>query len=140
MAEMGPDAEIKLVRKNGVPIAAILALRHRNAAVYKYGCSDHRFHHLAGMPFLFWRLIEESKFQGLERIEFGRTEVQNKSLVEFKDRLGTTRTIIGYLRYPRSPKTNLMRLSEQNMMRSLCGVLPGVLSSSLGSLTYRHIG
>ncbi len=140
MNEMSGDAEIRLVRKSGIPIAAILTLLHRGTVVYKYGCSDHRFHHLAGMPFLFWKLIEESKSQGLERIDFGRTDFENKGLVEFKDRLGTTRTIISYLRYPQNHKTKPAQLSEGSVTRNLFAILPRVLSSGLGRLVYPHIG
>lgn len=43
------------------------------------------------MPFLFWRLIEESKASGVERIDFGRSDLANTSLIAFKDKFGTTR-------------------------------------------------
>ena len=69
VACMGDRIEIRLALKNGTPIAAILTLRHRSSIVYKYGCSDERFHHLAGMPFLFWKLIEECKESGVEEID-----------------------------------------------------------------------
>jgi CelD/BcsL family acetyltransferase involved in cellulose biosynthesis len=91
VACMSPNVEIRLVRKDNVPISAILTLRHRQTVVYKYGCSDERYHHLAGMPFLFWKLIEESKTAGAEQIDFGRTDLDNAGLTEFKDRFGTTR-------------------------------------------------
>jgi lipid II:glycine glycyltransferase (peptidoglycan interpeptide bridge formation enzyme) len=140
MSELSPDAEIRLARKGGVPIAAILTLRHRGTVVYKYGCSDDRFHHLAGMPFLFWKLIEESKSQGSEQIDFGRTESENKGLIEFKDRLGTTRRMISYRRYPHDHGTKQLQLSERSVVRNLFASLPRVLTSGLGSLVYRHIG
>ena len=140
MSAMSPDAEIRLVRKAGIPIAAILTLRHRNTVVYKYGCSDHRFHHLAGMPFLFWKLIEESKSENSEQIDFGRTDYKNKGLVDFKDRLGATRTKISYLRYPQNLGTTPLQVAEQSMARSFFALLPRVLSSGLGRLVYPHIG
>ncbi len=140
MSEMSGDAEIRLVRMAGIPIAAILTLLHRGTVVYKYGCSDHRFHHLAGMPFLFWKLIEESKSQGLEQIDFGRTDFENRGLADFKDRLGTTRTMINYLRYSESQKTKPVQLSKRSAAGSLFALLPRVLSSALGRLVYPHIG
>jgi CelD/BcsL family acetyltransferase involved in cellulose biosynthesis len=140
MSEMSPNAEIRLVRKEGVPIAAIFTLRHRSTVVYKYGCSDHRFHHLAGMPFLFWQLIEECKAEGAEQIDFGRTDSENSSLVEFKDRLGATRTRISYLRYPNDPRAQPMHVRGRSSVGRLFAVLPGVFSSGLGRLLYRHIG
>jgi len=62
-----PNVEIRLARKGSIPVAAIMTLRHRGTVVYKYGCSDQEFHHLVGMAFLFWKLIEEAKTAGADR-------------------------------------------------------------------------
>jgi CelD/BcsL family acetyltransferase involved in cellulose biosynthesis len=140
VSEMSGDAEIRLVRSAGNPVAAILTLHHRGTVVYKYGCSDHRFHHLAGMPFLFWKLIDESKSQGLAQIDLGRTDFENEGLVAFKDRLGTSRTIISYLRYPQNQKTKPAQLSDRSMVRNLFASLPAALSSGIGRMVYRHLG
>jgi lipid II:glycine glycyltransferase (peptidoglycan interpeptide bridge formation enzyme) len=48
-------------------VAAILTLRYRNSVVYKYGSSNAAYHHRGGVPFLFWRLIEESRASGLKK-------------------------------------------------------------------------
>src|ERR1700758_274389 len=42
---MGADAEVRLARRGGRAVAAILTLRHRRTVVYKYGSSDQKFHH-----------------------------------------------------------------------------------------------
>jgi CelD/BcsL family acetyltransferase involved in cellulose biosynthesis len=138
LVEMRPDAEIRLARKDDVPVAAILTLRHRGTMVYKYGCSDERFHHLAGMPYLFWQLIEESKSEGIERIDFGRTDLDNAGLIEFKDRLGTIRSKMTYLRYPQSQTRSFVDASHLPPGRSLFSLLPDAISSSAGQLAYRH--
>ena len=138
-AHMSPNLEIRLARKNGAAIAAILTLRHRGTVVYKYGCSDERFHHLAGMPFLFWKLIEESKAAGAELIDFGRTDLDNKGLIDFKDRFGTTRKRLTYLRYPEGA-TGKSVVSSLPATRRLFSILPDSLSSRLGGMLYRHIG
>lgn len=140
IACMSPNAEIRVVRKDDNPIAAIFTLRHRRTVVYKYGCSDERFHHLAGMPLLFWKLIEESKCAGAEQIDFGRTDLDNEGLIEFKDRLGTTRKKITYLRYTESAGGKDALRSYLPGTRRLFSVLPGALSSRMGQLLYRHIG
>jgi hypothetical protein len=140
VACMSPNVEIRLARKDGIPIAAILTLCHRRTVVYKYGCSDDKFHHLAGMPFLFWKLIEESKTAGAEQIDFGRTDLDNKGLIEFKDRFGTTRRQLTYFRYPESTREKGVVASYLPAMRRLFSVLPDALSSRAGRLLYRHIG
>jgi len=140
IASPAPGVEIRLARKNNRPIAAILTLRHGGQVVYKYGCSDEHFHSLAGMPFLFWKLIEESKAEGAEQIDFGRTDLDNQGLIEFKDRFGTRRTRLTYLRYPESARDESVVASYLPAMRRLFSVLPDALSSTAGGLLYRHIG
>jgi CelD/BcsL family acetyltransferase involved in cellulose biosynthesis len=140
IAFMSPNVEIRLARKDGIPIAAILTLCHGRNVVYKYGCSDERFHRFGAMPFLFWKLIEESKVAGQEEIDFGRTELNNDGLIEFKDRFGTSRRQITYLRYPESARGKDVVASYLPAVRSLFSVLPDALSSRAGRLVYRHIG
>ena len=138
LAEMNPNAEIRLVRKNDVPVAAILTLRHRETVIYKYGCSDEQFHSLAGMPFLLWRLIEESKAEGAQQIDLGRTDLDNLGLIRFKDRLGSTRGKITYLRYPGSQKLSRTPSLQAAPAAGLLAHLPPAVSSGMGKLLYRH--
>jgi lipid II:glycine glycyltransferase (peptidoglycan interpeptide bridge formation enzyme) len=136
---MSPNVEIRLVRKEGVGIGAILTLRHRRTVVYKYGCSDERFHHLGGMPYLFWKLIDESKAAGDLQIDFGRTDLENRGLIEFKDRLGAARRQLTYFRYPKTAVKKSVVTSYLPAARHLFSVLPDGLSSLAGRLLYRHI-
>jgi hypothetical protein len=140
VACMGSNVEIRLARKGSIPIAAILTLKHRSTVVFKYGCSDERFHHLAGMPFLFWNLIEESKQAGAEQIDFGRTDLENDGLIRFKDQFGTARRRITYFRYPQSAREIAVAASYLPGTRALFSVLPDALSSIAGRLLYRHMG
>jgi CelD/BcsL family acetyltransferase involved in cellulose biosynthesis len=137
---MAPQAEIRLARKDGKAIAAILTLRHRETVVYKYGCSDDAFHHLAAMPYLFWKLIEESKSEGAEQIDFGRTDIDNCGLIRFKDRFGTIRRPLNYFRYAERQGGRSAGALDLPGTRALCSALPDALSSRAGQLVYRHIG
>ena len=137
---MGQDVQIRLARKDSVPIAALLPLRHRATMVYKYGCSDERFHHLAAMPFLFWKLIEESKAAGAEQIDFGRTDLENDGLIAFKDRFGASRKRLTYFRYPENAGKRSLLAADLPAVRRLIAVLPDALLPWAGRLVYRHIG
>jgi CelD/BcsL family acetyltransferase involved in cellulose biosynthesis len=140
VACMGANAEVRVVRKDGEAIAAILTLRHRGTVVYKYGCSDERFHPLAGMPLLFWRLIEESKAEGAEKIDFGRTDMDNTGLIRFKDRFGAFRQRLSYFRYAESERERAVVRPDSRVTRAFFSALPDALSSRAGRLVYRHIG
>jgi CelD/BcsL family acetyltransferase involved in cellulose biosynthesis len=136
---MGDTVQIRLARKSGIPIAAMLTLRHRSSVIYKYGCSDEKFHNLGGMPLLFWRLIEESKASGVGQIDFGRSDLDNQSLAVFKDRFGTTRTVLTYYRYPK-PEGREAIEADRQAIRQFFSILPDVVFSAAGRVLYRHMG
>ena len=131
--------EVRIARKDQTPVAALLTLRFRETVVYKYGCSDERYHHLAGMPLLFWKLIEESKTEGAESLDFGRTDLGHDSLRRFKDQFGTVSQQITYLRYPAATSTP-MNIASLSRLRRVCSLMPDAVLSAAGRLAYRHIG
>jgi len=138
---LGNDAQIRIARKDGTAIASIFTLSFKQKMVYKYGCSDAHSHNLGGMQFLFWHLIRYSKEQGFVELDFGRSECANTGLVTFKDRWGTKRQLLTYLRYPpREPSTEqdpsmMMKLGKKVFSHCPQGVL-----RLAGNLLYPHVG
>jgi len=137
---MGDKLEIRLARKNGTPIAAILTLRHGSYLVYKYGCSNAKLHNLGGMPFLFWRLIEESKASGAQKIDFGRSDLDHEGLIIFKDRLGTKRRLLTYYRYTNAAARQEAAPWESHALRELFRSMPDAFLSTAGRVLYKHMG
>jgi CelD/BcsL family acetyltransferase involved in cellulose biosynthesis len=136
---MGDTLQIRVARSAGKAIAALLTLRNGSSVIYKYGCSDKKFHNLGGMPFLFWRLIEESKAAGARQIDFGRTDLNNEGLITFKNRFGTTRTLLTYYRYPGIEKDHATA-SWDARAQQLFSLLPDAVSYAAGRVLYRHMG
>ena len=139
LACMGTDAAIRLARYNGVAIAGIFSLVSKGTVVFKYACSDERFHSLGAAPLLIWKLIEESKMAGAECIDFGRTDLDNQGLVEFKDRLGAARSRLTYLRYNANGNKAAPRSYPSLLGRSFT-ILPDSALSLAGRLLYKHFG
>ena len=102
VACLGDGLTIHVASKDGVPIAGILTLSFKKTMVYKYGGSDARHHSLGGMPFLFWRAIQEAKARGIEELDLGRSDLDQPGLIAFKDHLGATRTTLTYYTSPAS--------------------------------------
>src|SRR5262249_427709 len=94
---------IYVARLNNQPIASILTLRHKRSVVYKYGCSDIRFHNVGGMAFLFWQAIRQAKAEQLEEFDLGRSEPEGTGLIRFKDNLGAKKTSLNYWRVSSKP-------------------------------------
>jgi CelD/BcsL family acetyltransferase involved in cellulose biosynthesis len=137
---MGDKIQVRVARKDGTPISAMLTLRHRSSVIYKYGCSDERFHNLGGMPFLFWKLIEASKASGAEKIDFGRSDLENEGLMTFKDKFGATRKLLTYYRYPYTEKAKMPMSRGAETARQFLSLLPDAVCSQAGRLLYRHMG
>jgi len=137
---MGDKLQISLARKNGTAVAAMITLQYGSCVVYKYGCSDARFHNLGGMPFLFWKLVEKSKLSGAERIDLGRSDLDNEGLVVFKDRLGTQKKLLTYYRYTNPETTITLGPVICHRIAELCSVLPDSVLPAAGRLLYRHMG
>jgi lipid II:glycine glycyltransferase (peptidoglycan interpeptide bridge formation enzyme) len=137
---LGENVQIRVARKEDVPIAAMLTLRHRSSVVYKYGCSDEKFHNLGGMQLLFWRLIEESKTFGAAELDFGRSDMDNEGLVTFKDRFGTKKKLLTYVRYPQAKKEAAAVRWGMRAARQMFSILPDTISPAAGKILYKHIG
>jgi len=141
VSHLGDRLMIRIASQADRPIAAILTLSHKQTCVYKYGCSDEQYHHLGGMPFLFWRLIEECKSEQVEELDFGRTDLDNEGLLSFKDRFGAVRTNLSYLRYQGVGKNSASSIHMHfPVAGQIFSKLPDAISWRLGGLLYRHMG
>ena len=140
LASVGTALTIRVASKEGRPVASILTLNFKGSLVYKYSCSDSKSNSLGGTPFLLWNAIHEAKRSGLRELDFGRSDCHMPGLVTFKDRWGTTRSVINYLRCPTALAPSVsagwaMRFAKQFFAR-----MPDTLLIVAGKMFYRHVG
>lgn len=136
----GDRLSIRVASKDGKAIAGILTLRHRDTLVYKYGCSDERYHHYGPMPFLFWQAIRGAKQQGLQEFDLGRSDLDNPGLITFKNRWGATASILQYLRLSSGSSEHAEEKRAMAFARRLFACMPDGFLTAAGKLLYRHIG
>jgi hypothetical protein len=137
--------QIRVAFKNDQAVAAILTLRYKNTLTYKYGCSDPRFNNLGGTQMLFWKAIQDAKRLRLTRFDLGRSDAENTGLVTFKDRLGSSRSEMSYLRYCAHAQSAGSVVGDKNdwklrLAKPLFARSPDTVLRAVGSLLYRHIG
>ncbi|MGI9102745.1 MAG: lipid II:glycine glycyltransferase FemX [Terriglobales bacterium] len=137
---LGEEATIHVASKAGQPVASIFTLRFKRTLVYKYGGSDQRFHKLGGMPFLFWKAIEEAKQRGDEEFDLGRSDRDNEGLVSFKEHLGATRSTLAYFSYPEGGSAVPSKGWKMRLLRSTFEWMPDSLLATAGRLLYKHVG
>jgi hypothetical protein len=137
---LGDRMVIRLVSKGGQPIATVLTLSFKNSLVYKYGCSDAAHHNLGGMPFLFWKTIQEARAQGVQEFDLGRSEVENRGLVDFKEHLGAARSRLVYVRIDRHLSRPTAQDWKVRALRRAFSHMPNPCLRLAGNLFYRYIG
>jgi lipid II:glycine glycyltransferase (peptidoglycan interpeptide bridge formation enzyme) len=136
---LGERAKIRVVQKNDQAIVAILTLHYKHTVVYKYGCSDARFHSLGGVPFILWKTIEDAKRLGATELDMGRSDPSNAGLITFKERFGAARLILIYKKYP-DPGKQWVASWQGRAAKRVFTALPASLQVLAGRIIYPHIG
>lgn len=137
---MTGQAELRIARKDGIAIGAIVSLHTGTNVIYKYGCSDEQYHRLAPMPWLFWNLIMDANAAGAESLDFGRTDLDNAGLIRFKDQFGTVRTKLTYYRFANKTVRKPAPSSSGALTGRLFSLVPDRISCKVGEILYRHMG
>jgi hypothetical protein len=137
---VGDQLVIHVASKNGQPIASILTMFFKNSLVYKYGCSNAKYHNLGSMQFLFWKTIQEGKGLGAQQFDLGRSELHNEGLVNFKNHLGAIGSRLLYLRIERDPFRPSTPDWKVRCMHRAFEHLPNLFLKVVGNHFYRYTG
>jgi CelD/BcsL family acetyltransferase involved in cellulose biosynthesis len=137
---LGDKVKIRVASRNGRPIASILTLIHKDVMVYKYGCSDERFHNLGGMHLLFWTAIQEAKHSGCREFDLGRSDADNPGLITFKEHWGAARSQLTYWRNPAPRLPMATVVLARRLIKFACAHAPNRLLIAAGDIFYRHVG
>ena len=140
VACLGDRVAIHVASKDGQPIASILTLSFKKTMFYKYGGSDASHHRLGGMPFLFWRVIQDAQARGFVELDLGRSDLDQPGLIAFKDHLGATRSTLTYYRYPRDSVDAARSGWMSRAARGVFAHLPDAALDLAGRLLYKHLG
>ena len=136
----GTQMRVRVAFWGGTPIASIITLPFKDSLVYKYGGSHRRFFPLGGMQMLLWRAIREAKQNQLREFDLGRSDLEARGLILFKDRLGASRAPLGYFRYPAGlDETERHKLRILRRQR-LLSYVPTPIITAGGRLLYKHFG
>jgi len=138
---MGEALEIHVASYQGRSVAAVITLRHKNVAMYKYGGSDQAFHSLGSMPFVLWKAIQNAQATGARSFDLGRSDFRNHGGMVFKDHWASRQSRLTYWRF--SSASQAAAFGERPAFRlaqNFFGLLPNSMLRLTGELMYRHIG
>ena len=126
-------------RKN---IAGAMYFHFGTAALYKYGASDRKYQHLRANNLVMWEAIKWYAQNGFKSFCFGRTDIDNPGLLQYKSGWGTREHLIRYYRYDLQKEFFVRQASSQvnDSLNKILRKMPLPCLTLIGALSYRHIG
>jgi len=122
-------------------IAGAVYFHFGSNAIYKYGASDRDYQHLRPNNLVMWKAIKWHAENGYKTFDFGRTELENEGLLQFKRGWGTTEKFISYYKYDIKQASFVGEHSKlKGWHNRFFNIAPIFVSKCIGSILYKHIG
>jgi hypothetical protein len=132
---------VVLAYHDGQVVSGNVYFHFGKKALYKYGASDKRYQHLRAANLAMYRGIKWYGDHGYTNLSFGRTDLQDEGLEQFKRGWGTTSSLIKYYRYDFPRHTFLQGGSaSKGVYTALFNKTPVWLLRAVGGALYRHMG
>lgn len=127
---------IAIARHERSAIAAAVFLGWNRQLLYKFGASDAGSWNLRPNNLLFWQVIEQACADGYHVLDFGKTDLDNEGLRDFKRHWGADEIALDYATIsdrPTSPSAAPGGLTGRVLSAS-----PVIVPRAAGELLYRH--
>lgn len=131
---------VAIASHEGIPVAAAVFFHFGKKALFKYGASIRKYHHLRPNNLLMWETIKHYLQEGYQYFSFGKTETHNKGLMQFKKGWGTRERLIYYYTYDLKSNQFTARKTTFKSSYNFFKLLPAPLLKLAGNLLYRHVG
>lgn len=133
---------IFIVSHNNKNIAAAVAFEYAREIIIKYAAYDIRYQQYRPNNLMIWEAIKHYNERGFETFCFGRTDIENNGLRQFKNGWGVTEQKIPYFRIDLlgEKKSQENYYKHPGVHNRFFAKMPVALLKLLGSLLYRHAG
>ena len=117
------------------PVAAGLFLAWNGTLIYKFGASDPRYWNLRPNNLVIWAAIQWGTAHGFRWLDFGKSDLDNQGLRDFKSRWGATEIPLVHSHLsdaPPGPAPQLLRQALSRVIRTS----PPIVCRGIGELLY----
>ena len=125
---------------SNIPIAGAVYFNHGNRGVFKYGASDRKYLNLRPNNLVMWEAIRWYCRNHYKTLCFGRTELENKGLLQFKRGWGTKENTMHYYKYNFTQNCFVSKKSGLKSSYNFFKHMPVPILRLTGNLLYRHVG
>ena len=124
----------------GRPVAGAICFHYRDQAVFKFGASDKGYQHLRANNRVMWEAIQWYAAREYKNFCFGRTDLENEGLRQFKRGWGTDERLVGYHKYDLQKGAFASNsLTVKDYHSRVFANMPLPLLKIAGSFLYRHM-
>lgn len=121
------------------PIAGAVFLHWNQSLIYKYGASDPAYWTMRPNHLLFWHVIRWGCEQNYQTLDWGRTDLEQEGLRDFKRSWGGQERIMRYSVLSQSPYApEITSASNQRILKGLIQHSPPWVCKTIGTLLYGH--
>jgi len=121
-------------------IAGAMYFIFGDKAIYKYGASDRNFQHLRPNNLVMWEAIKWCSQNGFRNFDFGRTELENEGLLQFKRGWASTESRLFYYKYDLKTNAFIEERSSSKVYGKAFRFMPSGMLKFAGNLLYKHAG
>uniref|UniRef100_A0A832CWU5 GNAT family N-acetyltransferase n=1 Tax=Ignavibacterium album TaxID=591197 RepID=A0A832CWU5_9BACT len=129
---------LPVIIKDNIPIATGFILNFKDTFYLEYTAADKDYFNLYPNHKLFFEVIKKAHQMGAKKIDFGRTSLDNISLITFKEKWAAKKEAIYHYHYPNKP---IIKKEQNRLKRVLTNInkhLPDKLFEAEGKILYRH--
>jgi len=131
---------IPVVKYEDLIVAAGFILKFKDTFYLEYTASDYSKLDLYPNHKLFWEIIKIAIKNKAKFVDFGRTEVNNNSLVSFKDKWNTKRRQLKYWRIGNGQEIKSLPEKRKSVFVKINKHLPKSLLMLQGKILYKYTG
>ena len=125
----------------GKVVASAVFFHFARGAVYKYGASDLAHQELRANNLVMWEAIKWFREKGFKTLNFGRTEPNNKGLLQFKRGWNAEERQLRYFTYDLKKKAYKTDSRGVRMFQNqIFNFTPVPVLRFVGSALYKHLG
>ena len=131
---------VAIASHRGIPVAGAVFFHFGEKVLFKYGASIRKFHHLRPNNLLMWEAIKHYLQKGCQYFCFGKTETNNKGLIQFKKGWGPRERFIYYYTYDLASDEFIAQKKAFKSSYNFVRLMPEPLLKLAGNMLYRHVG
>jgi CelD/BcsL family acetyltransferase involved in cellulose biosynthesis len=128
-----------LASAGGRPIAGAIFLTWNRHLIYKYSASDPAYWRLRPSKLVVWTAIEWGCRHGYRLFDFGKTDLDDAGLRDFKNSWGSTEVPVTYS-YFGPPPPGPGRGAATRALAQVIRASPPIVCRVIGELLYGHFG